>query len=113
MNSRPLVLCTHSIPETGFNEFETSRFIANELKRFGYEVVEGVLGTGLVATINSDASGPVLALRADMDALEYEIDGETRNVHTCGHDANSSIVLAVAKVLHLDKEEHARQKQIA
>jgi len=87
----------HLIPETGFKEFETSKFIAEELKKCGYDVLEGILGTGVIATMSSEVNGPILAIRADMDALEYEFEGKTVNLHTCGHDANSSMVLATAK----------------
>ena len=87
----------HSIPETGHNEFKTSKFISEELKKFGYDVVEGIAVTGIIATIDSGVKGPILAVRADMDALEYEIDGKKINIHSCGHDANSSMVLAAAK----------------
>lgn len=87
----------HSIPEIGFNEFKTSEFIGKELKEFGYSVVEGIATTGLVAVLDSQKKGPVLAVRADMDALQFELDGKKINIHACGHDANSSMVLATAK----------------
>ncbi|SKC83523.1 amidohydrolase [Maledivibacter halophilus] len=87
----------HSIPEIGCNEFKTSKFISGELKKFGYNVMEGFAVTGLVATLDSGVKGPVLAVRADMDALQFELDGEKVNIHACGHDANSSMVLATAR----------------
>ncbi|WZL72184.1 amidohydrolase [Clostridiaceae bacterium 35-E11] len=87
----------HTIPEVGFEEFETSKFIAEELKKFGYEVVEKIAGTGVVGKLDSGVAGPVFAMRADMDALSFEKDGEKYNVHACGHDANSAMVLATAK----------------
>lgn len=89
----------HAIPETGFKEFETSKLIAEELKSFGIEVHEGVAGTGVIAKISSGVKGPVLAVRADMDALEHEIDGKRVNIHSCGHDANSAMALAAAKAI--------------
>ncbi len=87
----------HSMPEVGFKEFKTSEFIAGELKKMGYEVVEKIGGTGIVAKLDSGKEGPAFGLRADMDALTYELDGEKVCFHTCGHDANSSMVLATAK----------------
>lgn len=87
----------HSIPEIGCNEYKTSKFIGQELKKFGYKVVEGIANTGIIASIESQVKGPVLAIRADMDALEFEIEGKKLNIHACGHDANSSMVLAAAK----------------
>ncbi|WP_461205264.1 amidohydrolase [Clostridium sp. DL1XJH146] len=87
----------HSIPEIGLTEIQTSKFIAEELRKFGYDVTEKIGGTGVVAKMESGIEGPILAVRADMDALEFSIDGEIVNIHACGHDAHSSIVLAVAK----------------
>ena len=88
----------HLIPEKGFEEYKTSRLLADELKACGYEVTENVGGkTGIIGILDSGVPGPTLALRADMDALEYVIDGVTVNRHTCGHDAHSSMVMATAK----------------
>ena len=87
----------HSIPEIAFKEFQTSTYIASQLKELGYHTIEKVGGTGVIGILDSGNSGPVLALRADMDALEFEKDGKAYNVHACGHDAHSSMVLGVAK----------------
>lgn len=87
----------HSVPEIGFEEFKTSKFLAQELKKFGYQVTENIAGTGIVGILDSGKDGVNLAFRADMDALMYEIDGEIEYRHTCGHDANSSMVLTMAK----------------
>jgi len=87
----------HSIPEKGFCEKKTSEFIGNELGKMGMEVERGVGGTGIVARYSSGVAGPAVALRADMDALEFVIDGRETTRHACGHDANSSMVLAAAK----------------
>lgn len=90
----------HAIPEIAFEEYKTSAFIANELKAFGYEVTEkvnGPEGTGVIGVLDSGKPGLVFALRADMDALEFEKNGEKYCVHACGHDAHSSMVLAAAK----------------
>lgn len=87
----------HSIPEIGCNEYKTSKFIADELKKYGYDIVQGIANTGIIASIDSQVKGPILAVRADMDALEFEIEGKITNIHACGHDANSSMVLATAR----------------
>lgn len=87
----------HTIPEIGFQEFETSKFIAEELKKFGYEVIEKIGGTGVIGKLDSGVDGPVFSMRADMDALSFEKDGKKYNVHACGHDAHSAMVLAAAK----------------
>ncbi|PAB59103.1 amidohydrolase [Anaeromicrobium sediminis] len=87
----------HSIPETGLNEFKTSQFIGNELKRFGYEVIENIGQTGIVAIMRGSEDGVCLGVRADMDALEFEMEGKKTNIHACGHDANCTMVLGAAK----------------
>ena len=87
----------HDVPERGFEEFKTSKILAEELKNLGYEVFENVGRTGVLGILDSKKEGPTLALRADMDALEFVIDGEIKNIHACAHDAHSAIVLATAK----------------
>lgn len=89
----------HTIPEVGWTEFETSKFVASELKKFGYEVIENVGGkTGVIGILDSGVEGPIFALRADMDALEFEDEENGKyNVHACGHDAHTSMQLAAAK----------------
>src|SRR4029453_5100535 len=59
----------HQHPERGNREFRTSKIIAEELKKLGYEVTTDVAKTGVVATLRGGRPGPVVALRADMDAL--------------------------------------------
>lgn len=89
----------HAIPEKALCEFKTSEFIASELKKMGYDTKENFSHTAVIAVMDSGNEGPVLAVRADMDALEFEIDGNKITNHACGHDANSSMVLAAAKVV--------------
>ena len=87
----------HAIPEVAMQEYKTARLLADEVKRLGFTVLEGVGGTGIIATMKGDLPGAVIALRADMDALVYQVDGQTECRHTCGHDAHSAMVLATAK----------------
>ncbi|ACB84368.1 amidohydrolase [Natranaerobius thermophilus] len=87
----------HNMPEVGYDEYKTSAFIANELKEMGYTVLDKINGTGVIGILDSKNPGPIFALRADMDALEFEKDGEKYNLHACGHDANASMVLGAAK----------------
>ncbi len=89
----------HRLPEPGLQEFETARFLAGELERFGYEVTSGVGETGIVATMESGVAGPVLGVRADMDALPFEVGGKIEHIHACGHDANCTMVLAAARAV--------------
>lgn len=89
----------HAIPELGFNEHKTSAYLAEKLAGFGYDVKTGLGGTGIIGTLKGKEPGPAVGLRADMDALGYEIDGKLVAIHACGHDAHSSMVLAAAEEL--------------
>lgn len=91
----------HQHPELSFQEFGTSRFVADVLKEIGgIEVETGVgLETGVAGTLTS-GDGPVIALRADMDALPITEENRTGYasktegvMHACGHDAHTSILL--------------------
>ncbi|MGI2328134.1 M20 metallopeptidase family protein [Planococcus sp. YIM B11945] len=95
----------HANPELAFQETRTAGIVAGLLKDWGYEVQEGVGKTGVVGLLKSGLPGPVVALRADMDALPMmdEIEQPYRSkkngvAHTCGHDAHTSILLGVAKL---------------
>jgi amidohydrolase len=59
----------HQNPELGNRELRTSALVAEHLKKLGYEVREKVAHTGVVAVLKGGKPGPVIALRADMDAL--------------------------------------------
>ncbi|SIT72803.1 M20 metallopeptidase family protein [Edaphobacillus lindanitolerans] len=92
-------------PELAFQETETAKLVAGRLKEWGYEVQEGVGGTGVVGVLKGARPGPVVGLRADMDALPMNdlIDEPYRSehggiAHTCGHDAHTAILLGAAKV---------------
>lgn len=88
----------HTIPETGFQEFKTSAYLAEELKKAGYAVTEKLNGqTGLVGIYDSGVPGPVMALRADIDALGHIIDGKPGAIHSCGHDGHMAMALAAAE----------------
>ena len=92
----------HACPELGYQEQETSRRVAELLASFGLQVHSGLAGTGVVATLEN-GPGPVIGLRADMDALPInELSGvgyKSRNpgvMHACGHDGHSAMLLATA-----------------
>lgn len=88
----------HEIPEPGNEEVRTSAYLADELEKYGYTVTRGLAGgTGVLGVLDSGKPGPVLGMRADMDALTYEIDGKLEHRHTCGHDAHSAMVMAAAR----------------
>ncbi len=87
----------HSIAELGFEEFKTSEFLANELERYGYKVTRNIGTTGILGVLDSGVEGLCFGLRADMDALPFIVDGKDVAIHACGHDANSAMVLTIAK----------------
>src|SRR4051812_3170794 len=66
----------HQHPELSNREVQTSKFVAAQLKKFGYEVRTGIAHTGVVGVLKGGKPGPKLAIRADMDALPVtEPDG--------------------------------------
>jgi amidohydrolase len=87
----------HAMPEPGLQEVRTAAFLAEQLSKAGYAVQTGVGGTGVIGVLRGQKPGPVLALRADMDALKHRIDGKECALHTCGHDAHSAMVLCAAE----------------
>ena len=97
----------HAHPEFGFEEHRTAAFVAAKLREFGLdEVVEGVGGTGVVATLRRGRSNRAIALRADMDGLRVQERGtpawrsQTDGVmHACGHDGHTTMLLGAARVL--------------
>lgn len=97
----------HRHPELSFQEVETARFIATELKKIkGMQVEQGIgTATSVIGTLKA-GEGPVIVLRADIDALPITetSEAEYRSVnegimHACGHDAHTAILLGAATVL--------------
>jgi amidohydrolase len=96
----------HANPELGFQEVRTAGIVARELDKIGIPHRTGVGRTGVVGLIEGGRPGPVLAIRADMDALPIReqtglpfastVDGV---MHACGHDVHTSTLLGVAAVL--------------
>jgi len=89
----------HAMPEVGFEEHRTSAWLAKKIKAAGFSVKTGVGGTGVSATLRGNEPGPTVALRADMDALQHNVEGKDVCVHSCGHDSHSSMVLVAAEEL--------------
>ncbi len=94
----------HMRPELGYQEENTAAIITEELKRLGIKTTTGIGKTGVVGQIND--TGPVVALRADMDALAIqeetglEFASKTDGVmHACGHDGHVAMLLGVASLL--------------
>lgn len=96
----------HTNPELGYEEVETAALVTSFLRQWGLEVVEGVAGTGVMAVLRGEQTGPCVALRADMDALPVaENTGlpfaskTTGRMHACGHDGHTAMLLGAARVL--------------
>ncbi|GBF81480.1 M20 metallopeptidase family protein [Aphanothece sacrum] len=96
----------HQQPELGFQEHKTAAFIAQELQQMGIDYQTGIAKTGIVATIKSPFPGPVLAIRADIDALPIQEENEVTYrsqhdgiMHACGHDGHTAIALGTAYYL--------------
>ena len=94
----------HRHPELGFQEFRTAASVAEELEDLGYRVDTGIGRTGVVAELGEGA--PVVAIRADMDALPIEEANDVPYasdnpgvMHACGHDCHVAIALGVATLL--------------
>jgi amidohydrolase len=101
-------------PELSNREFRTSKIIADHLRSLGIEVKENVAKTGVVGTLHGAKPGPVIGLRADMDALPVTERGnlsftsklkstfngqEVGVMHACGHDTHVAMLMSVAEIL--------------
>ena len=89
----------HQIPELAMQEVKTPAYVAKTLEDLGIPVTRNVGGTGVVGYIRGEEPGPVLMLRADMDALPFTIDGKECAIHACGHDSHTAMLLAAASRL--------------
>src|SRR4029078_7762657 len=105
----------------------TAGVIAEHLTKLGLEVKTGVARTGVIAILKGDKPGPVVALRADMDALPVKepeglqfaskvkakyLGREVDVMHACGHDAHSAILMATAEVLTAMKDKLSRSGKV-
>lgn len=93
----------HRYPELSFEEKETGKFAAEQLKSLGYALKTGVARTGVVGDIGT---GKIIGIRADMDGLPVNESNKTKYasatpgiMHACGHDAHIACGLATAKLL--------------
>jgi amidohydrolase len=110
----------HQFPELSNRETKTGAYIAEHLKKLGMEVQYPVAKTGVVGLLKGGKPGPVIALRADIDALPVTernslpfaskerttFNGqETGVMHACGHDTHTAILMAVAEILSKNKSD--------
>jgi amidohydrolase len=110
----------HQDPELGYKEEHTAALVAEYLRKLGLEVRTGVARTGVVAILHGGKPGPVVAVRADMDALpvieqtdlpfrstkkDNYLGQDVGVAHACGHDVHTTVQLGVASVLTALKAE--------
>lgn len=110
----------HENPELGFQEFEAARRVADHMRELGLEVRTGVGQTGVIGILRGGRPGPVVAVRADMDALPvtedtgYEFASTVRTtylgqdvgvMHACGHDVHTAVQYGVVSVLASMRDE--------
>jgi amidohydrolase len=103
----------HAHPELGNREFRTAALVADHLRGLGLEVKTGVAHTGVVGVVRGALPGPVVALRADMDALPgvEQVDlpfasklrtvydgAEVGVMHACGHDCHTAVLMGIAEL---------------
>lgn len=96
----------HQHPELSFEEFRTSRLVAEELRRLGFHVTTGMANTAVIGTLRNGMGQRTVGIRADMDALPIH---ETTNLpygsktpgkmHACGHDGHTTMLLGLARYL--------------
>ena len=112
----------HANPELGNREFKTAKLVADHLRSLGIDVKEGVAHTGVIGVLKGGKPGPVIGLRADMDALPVtergnlpfaskvttEYNGQQTGVmHACGHDTHVAMLMSVAEILAANKADLA------
>ncbi|MGB5930451.1 MAG: amidohydrolase, partial [Cyclobacteriaceae bacterium] len=102
----------HENPELSFQEYETSKYVAEQLRKIGLDPTEGVADTGVVALIKGrNPDTKTVALRADMDALpiveQNDVPYKSKNegvMHACGHDVHTASLLGAASILQQVKD---------
>jgi len=102
----------HQNPELSWHEVQTSSFIKQKLRDAGLTFVENLAGNGFYTDISGTAPGPIIAFRADMDALPIQDSKKVsyasriENVgHMCGHDYHSTVALGLALLLHHNRDD--------
>ena len=108
----------HAHPELSYQEFETSKFIQQQLKKLGIPF-EIKATTGVVGMIEGKNPGKrVIALRADIDALpineENDVPYKSQNegvMHACGHDVHTTCLLGAARILNELKVRMGRNRK--
>jgi len=110
----------HQNPELSQQEFRSAKILAGEARKAGFEVTEGLFGTGVVAVLKN-GPGPVVMIRADMDALPVveqtglafastkrgtsQAGVESGIMHACGHDTHMTTWIATARLLSANRDK--------
>jgi amidohydrolase len=104
----------HREPELGFDTKKTAEKVLNALDGLPLEMETGVAENGIVATLKGEGDGPIVALRADMDALPIQEETglpfasqEDGKMHACGHDGHTSMLVGAARAL---SQDHLRER---
>lgn len=101
----------HQIPEVGLELPKTSTYIAEKLSEMGIEHQENIGVSGIVGLVKGKEDGKTIAIRADMDALAIMEEtglpfaSTNGNMHACGHDAHTAMLLGAAKILNENKDK--------
>lgn len=102
----------HQNPELKFQETDTATLVATRLRALGYTVTEGIATTGVVAELDTGRDGPVIAFRADMDALPIleanafdHCSQREGLMHACGHDGHTATLLLAAEAIMAMRDE--------
>jgi hippurate hydrolase len=104
----------HREPELGFETEKTAEKVLTALDGLPLEIESGVAENGVVATLEGEGDGPIVALRADMDALPIHEEtglpfasGVDGKMHACGHDGHTSMLVGAARAL---SQDHLRER---
>jgi amidohydrolase len=96
----------HAHPELRFEEVRTAGIVAEKLRAWGYEVHEGIAGTGVVGVLKAGDGDGSIGIRADMDALPMQEEANPAykstvagKMHACGHDGHTATLLGAARYL--------------
>lgn len=102
----------HRHPELSFQEYETSRYIQEKCEEYGLNFTSGWAGTGVIVEIEGQRREPMVALRADIDALPIREKNEVSYcstnegvMHACGHDVHTATALLAARILNEIRDE--------
>lgn len=102
----------HTIPEIGFELYETQKFVMEKLAEFGPDSMRKIASTGVKAVFLTEGATETVAFRADMDALNHTEASDVPyrsktagRMHGCGHDGHTTILLGLAKLISQNRDK--------